>query len=348
MRGTVMFNDENEGEQLFRRVVTNPAVIADHLGGIAFSTVTGLSVEMPVACAGNAQDLAYIRTSVAETAMLCDQREGTFMLTPDGLTEPTLVFIPLTGTDLTAGVLNQAVWRKLDPDTVETFYRRMRVGMPRALPAVGSITMRIDTSGLLTISETDNEGVLFNRIHRMRYNEQLGEDEKVAVVRQLTLESRNGVDVVKGVLDGSPNNITYSYSLTGGTPDQVGYAGQLFTPNNAELTSVARIQYPLEPITAADISGKIFDVRDLVYESDAVITFNTDGSGLYNETDGTDVVNDEFAWAITEGTLKVTINNLEGTEIITFYKAKLDLGAGKLLVGGFSDLDVIGMSMTER
>lgn len=352
IRGEVVFDGVSEGEQLFRRVLSDPTRVDAHYGRIGFSTITGYSMAMPAACTGAAEDIVHARTDASQVRLVCEMRHGAFLMTPEGwVDEPTHIVIPLTGTDIAgAGVSNQVVWLKPIVNNVQaeestTIYRRIRVAIDRALPTAGSISMRIDTNGSLTISEVYEQGGLFNRIHR------LGNDQKDTIVRQLTLEALNGVNVVKGVLvePNNPNSITHVHRLTGGTVDQVGYSGQLLSADGGTTTtSTARVDYPLEPITAADISGKIFDVRDLVYESDAVITFNTDGSGLYNETDGTDVVNDEFAWAITDGTLKVTINNLEGTEIITFYKAKLDLGTGKLLVGGFSDLDVIGMSMTER
>jgi len=135
-----------------------------------------------------------------------------------------------------------------------------------------------------------------------------------------------------------------------------------------EVTSAVvntRVQYTLEPIELADVSGKSFSLSDLVSSNGGTMVFEdaapaaTGGNGFFTETGAT--IADPFSWDTASGNLVLTIpwsdpDGSSGTDLLTIRKGLVDMGANSMLIAavGVDQLnstevtDVWGAIVTEQ
>jgi hypothetical protein len=142
-------------------------------------------------------------------------------------------------------------------------------------------------------------------------------------------------------LDGS-GQVTATDSTGATVPvKSVSYSG--IAPDNSTSAVVkTRVQYALQPITVADVSGKTFKATDLVsgntvvtVKFDPVVAGATGGNGSNLENGNT------WTWDTASGQLMVTTpwsdpDGSSGTDENVLRKGLIDMGTGSILVGGYA------------
>lgn len=355
--GDVVIDGTSEGSQSFRRVVDASTLTLPMIG---FEVSTGRGLELPATCTGS--ETAIGHRAEGEMLMTCNIVDGAFVLTPyevGGLAvtgwAPVDV-IPLTGTDIANNVLNYAMWEfPLDLSTgvpqqapgVAVTYSKARLPVNKTLPVAGTVALRIEADGTPSIRLASTTTA--TTVHKLN----IATDTKVTVNKTLALIPSTDVnnpynfDVVTSTNDANLN-VSYVFALPGGTIDPstgkkvVSYGAFIRGSDGGGTT---RIQYGMAPIAAADVSGKSFAVDDLIWGDQATMVLNADGTGSFTDIDG--VTN--LTWSIgTSGTLEVAVYDGTGTQIdtYTFYKGRVDLGTGAMIMGGYSNADVFAGLLT--
>ncbi len=354
----IVFDGIDQGDFVMRQVV-DASIIA--LPTIGFNVVTGRGLELPSSCTGS--ETAWGHSAIGEKGMSCNIVNGAFVLTPTSLGgtpvsgfDP-LVVIPLSGTSQTANVMNIVKWDKeidvstgtpiqaADPTTV---YAKIRIPVNKVLPVPGTVALRIEADGTPSIRLASTTTAI--AIHKLN----IATDTKVTVNKTLALVPSTDVnnpydfDVVTST-NNANGKVNYVFALPGGTIDptsgkKVVSYGAFIRENDGGGTT--RIQYAMAPIADTDVSGKAFAIDDLIWGDQATLTFNADGSGSYADATGTT----DLAWSIgTSGTLEVDVYEAGAVvDTYTFYKSRVDLGAGTMILGGYANTDVTATLATAQ
>lgn len=358
MTGTVVVDGVSEGLQTFRKVVDASTLTLPMIG---FDVADGKALEFPATCTGS--ETGWAHSPFGEIDFSCNTFNGMFVLTPTvvgGINvtgyQP-MVVIPLTGSETGSNVMNYAMWEyPIDPTTGAqdasndpvTTYGKSRIPVDKALPTAGSVALRIDVDGTpsVRVAHTDTSVTI--------YKMDLTTDTGKAINKTLSLipptdpnnpftfTAMSSVNTNTGVA-------SIGFALPGGTIDPVtsekvvSYGAYI---NDVTGASKTRIQYPLQPITESDVSGKTFAITDLVFDvSDAeTVTFDAVAAGVSPNTGSVvlfDGGSETFTWEIdaTSGTLTMrmpwTDGEWSGTDLLTLYKGYVDMGAGSMIVGGW-------------
>jgi len=357
--GDVVLDGSSQGSQSFRMVVDASTLSLPLIG---FDVATGRGLELPATCTGS--ETAIGHRAEGEMLMTCSIVDGVFVLTPfevGGLAVTgwaPMDVIPLTGTDTATNVLNYAIWEfPLDLSTgvpqqapdVSTTYSKARLPVNKTLPVAGAVTLRIEADGTPSISLANTTTAM--TIHKLN----IATDTKVTVNKTLALIPSTDVnnpynfDVLSSTNDANLK-VNYVFALPGGTIDpstgkKVVSYGAYF--NDTSGAGNTRIQYAMAPIAAADVSGKSFAISDMIWGDQATLTLNADGSGSYVDAMGTNVL----AWSIgaTSGTLEVDVYDAGAVvDTYTFYRGKVNLGTGAMILGGFASTDVFAAVATAQ
>lgn len=357
--GDVVFDGSSQGSLTLRKVVDASTLTLPLIG---FDVAAGRSLELPSTCTGS--ETAFAHQAEGEMLMTCSIVYGAYVLTPfeiGGLAvtdmEP-MVVVPLIGTDIANNVVNYAMWEfELDLSTgmplqasdVTTTYGKARLPVNKTLPVAGSVALFIEADGTPSIRLASTTTAI--TIHKLN----LAADTKVTVNKSLAIVPSTDVnnpydfDVMTSTNDAN-GKVNYVFALPGGTIDptsgtKVVSYGAFIRENDGGGTT--RIQYAMAPIADADVSGKTFAINDLIWGDQATLTLNADGSGSYVDNMGTN----ELGWSIgaTSGTLEVNVYDAGAVvDTYTFYKGKVDLGAGSMILGAYADTDVFAAVATEQ